>query len=153
MKKADQISGIVLLLFSLLVIAESAQMPLAVEFAPGYGFFPFWLGILMAILSVLLVVNGRRRPADDQDAKPVFPHWEALRSIIAILAGLGVYVLLLEVLGYVVDTLLFVAFLMNVGGRSTRRTTILVAVVTTVALYMIFQVWLGINIPKNIFGF
>jgi len=53
MRRADQITGIVMLIFSLIIAYTSWQMPQRVEFGPGMGFLPFWLAVLMAVLSVM----------------------------------------------------------------------------------------------------
>ncbi len=152
MKKADQITAIVLLLFSAFVIEESAKMTLFVEFAPGYGFFPFWLGILMAILSIMLYVDASRRPEERDELAPI-PGREALIKVALILGGLGVYAFLMEITGYVVDTLLLVVLLLGVVEREKWQLTALVAVLMTALLYLIFQVILGVSLPKGPLGF
>ncbi len=152
MKKADQITAIVLLLFSAFVIEESSKMALYTEFAPSYGFFPFWLGILMAILSILLFVDARRRP-DALDEKAPFPSREQFINVVLILASLGVYAFLMEIAGYVIDTLILATILLGVVERENWRTTLVVAVAITAALYVIFQILLGVNLPKSILGF
>jgi len=152
MRKADLITAIVLLLFSAFVIWESSGMDLYVEFAPGYGFLPFWLGILMAILSILLFVDAWRRPAARDEPAP-FPSRQALINIVLILIGLGMYAFLMEIAGYILDTVLLVLLLLGVVEKEKWATTLIVAVVITAALYVIFQVLLGVNLPKGIFGF
>ncbi len=152
MRKADLITAIVLLIFSAFVVYESSKMTLFVEFAPGYGFFPFWLGILMAILSILLFVDAWRRPAAKDELAP-FPSQQAFINVVIILASLGVYAFLMEIIGYVLDTLVLVGLLLGVVEKEKWQTTLIVAVVITAALYVIFQVLLGVNLPKGIFGF
>lgn len=152
MKKADQVTGIVLLLFSAFIIEESSKMTLQVEFAPGYGFFPFWLGILMATLSIMLFVDGWRRPAAlDEDAP--LPNRRALLNVVVILASLGLYAFLMEIFGYILDTLILVGLLLGVVEREKWQTTLFVAVLMTALLYVIFQILLGVPMPKGIFGF
>lgn len=121
-------------------------------FAPGVGFFPFWLGVLMAILSVLLIVNAWRRPADPTK-KAIFPGRQAIIAIVLILAGLAVYIVLLEVLGFLLDTMLFTAFLLGVVMREKWKMTLLIASLTSGGLYVIFQLLLRVNLPVNMFGF
>lgn len=152
MKKADQITAIVLLLFSAFIIEESSKMTLQVEFAPGYGFFPFWLGILMAVLSIMLFVNAWQRPAALDEEAPI-PGRQALINVAIILGALGLYAFLMEPLGYVIDTLILVCLLLGVVEREKWLTTGVVAVAITGALYVIFQVLLGVPLPKGPLGF
>ncbi len=152
MKKADQITAIVLLLFSAFIIEESSRMTLFVEFAPGYGFFPFWLGVLMAILSIMLLVDALRRP-DAADDVASFPSKPVLINVILIMASLGLYAFLMEIAGYILDTLVLAVLLLGVVEREKPRTTLIAAVSMTAALYVIFQLILGVSLPKGILGF
>lgn len=153
MKKADQITGIILLIFSGFVIEESWRMPQqSGTFGPGVGFLPFWLGVLMAILSILLIVTAWRRPADSTK-KAILPGRQARIAIVLVLIGLAVYIVLLELFGFLVDTMLFTAFLLSVVMRERWKMTLLIALITSVALYVVFQKLLEVNLPKNMFGF
>ena len=106
----------------------------------------------MAILSILLIVTAWLRPADPAK-KATFPRRQALIAIVSVLAGLAVYISLLELLGFLVDTMLFTAFLLCVVMRERWKLTLLIAVLTSGGLYVIFQLLLEVNLPKNLFGF
>ena len=58
----------------------------------------------------------------------------------------------MEVLGFVLNTFLFVAYLMLAVERERMKLTFLVAILTTAGLYVIFQVLLGITLPRGVFG-
>jgi len=152
MKKADLVTGVILLILSGYVIDASLRMPPAVSFGVGMGFFPFWLGLLLAVLAVILIVSAWRRPRDPDDRSP-FPAKNALISVTLVLAGLGIYIFLLWWLGFIVDTFLLVAFFMKGVEREQWRMTLMVAALTTGALYIVFETLLRIGIPKNMFGF
>jgi putative tricarboxylic transport membrane protein len=157
MKRANQITGIVLLIFSGYIIMASIQMPLRqitgrTSFAPSTGFLPMWLGVLMAILSILLIVNASLREADSNRGA-IFARGKALAAVVLFLAGLATYIALLEVLGYFSATMLLTAFLLRfVMGAGWKR-TLLVAVSASAVLFVIFQVLLHVELPKNMFGF
>jgi len=153
MKKADVITGVVLLVLSGYVILEAWRMPPSATFGPGSGFLPFWLGVLLAVLAVILLGTAWRREATEKGRKSPFPGTKALISIGSVLASLAAYIVLLEVLGFLMDTFLYVAFLLGVVEREKWLMTLLVAVSTTAGLYLIFQVLLGITLPSNMFGF
>ncbi|MBA4423660.1 MAG: hypothetical protein C0390_11295 [Syntrophus sp. (in: bacteria)] len=153
MKKADVITGVVLLVLSGFVIREAWMMPPSATFGPGSGFLPFWLGVLLAVLAVILLVTAWRREATEKDKKSPFPGAKAFIAIGSVLGGLAAYIVLLEVVGFVMDTFLYVAFLIGVVEREKWPLTLLVAVSTTAGLYIIFQVLLGVTLPSNMFGF
>ena len=151
MKRADLITGFVLLALSGYVIWESWMMPASATFGPGSGFLPLWLGILLALLSAMLIAGAWLRRPDPGAAAP-FPAGKALLRVTAVMVGLGIYISLMEVLGFVLNTFLFVAYLMLAVEREKMKLTMLVAVLTTAGLYLIFQVLLGITLPKSMFG-
>jgi putative tricarboxylic transport membrane protein len=153
MKKADLITGVILLVISGYVIQEAWRMPPSATFGPGSGFLPFWLGVLLTVLAVILLATAWRRQATEKDSKSPFPRKRALIAIGSVLGGLAVYIVLIEVLGYLVDTFLYVAFLLGIVERERWPMTVGVAVLTTAGLYLIFQVLLGITLPSNMFGF
>ena len=152
MRKADQITGIVMLIFSLAIIVESSRMPPSATFGPGVGFLPFWLGVLMAILSILLYAKAWRQRVPP-NAPKVFPGPKALITLLITVAGLTAYILLIEVLGFILGTAFLTAFLLGVVEREKWLTTVLVAVLNSGALFVIFQILLGVTLPKNMFGF
>jgi putative tricarboxylic transport membrane protein len=153
MKKADMIAAVVLLALAGYVIQDAWRMPPSATFGPGAGFLPFWLGILLAVLATILFVTNWKREATEKDSEAVFPGKKALFAITLVMAGLAAYIQLIEVLGYLVDTFLFVLFLVKVVERETWRLTLTVAVSTTAVLFVTFQILLKITLPSNMFGF
>jgi putative tricarboxylic transport membrane protein len=153
MKKADMIAGVVLLALAGFVIQESWRMPSSATFGPSAGFLPFWLGVVLAVMATTLFVSALRRPATEKESEAVFPEKQALFAITSVLVGLAVYILLIEVLGYLVDTFLFIVFLMKVVEREKWPLTLMVAVGTTAVLFITFQFLLQITLPSNMFGF
>lgn len=153
MKKADIITGFILLVLAGYVIREAWTMPQSGTFGPGPGFLPLWLGALLAFLAVILLVTSWSRRPTEKDRQSPFPGVKPLLSVASVLLGLALYTLLMETLGFLVDTFLFVAYLMLVVERERWPTAILVAASTTAALYLVFQVLLTITLPRNMFGF
>ncbi|MEK6654138.1 MAG: tripartite tricarboxylate transporter TctB family protein, partial [Thermodesulfobacteriota bacterium] len=91
--------------------------------------------------------------ATEKDSETVFPGKQALFAITSVLVGLAAYILLIEVLGYLVDTFLFIVFLMKAVEREKWPLTLMVAVGTTAVLFITFHFLLRITLPSNIFGF
>lgn len=152
MRRADQITGVVLLVFSLAVIQGGWRMPPSNTFGPGAGFLPICLGVLMALLSSLLLVNASREPREAPGRSP-FPDRKALVAIAVSVGSLAAYNVLIEPLGFLLSTALLSAFLLGVVERERWLTTALVAVANAVGLYIVFQVLLGVSLPKNLLGF
>jgi putative tricarboxylic transport membrane protein len=152
MRRADQITGVVVLMFSVFVMVGAWRMPPSATFGPGAGFLPFWCGALLALLSFLLILSGVRRPVVAA-AKALFPRGRGLLALAALVAGLTAYILTLEVLGFLIGTGLLTAYLLGVVGKEKWSTAVVVAVLNSAGLYLVFQVLLGVSLPANRFGF
>jgi putative tricarboxylic transport membrane protein len=152
MRRADQITGVLVLMFSLAVMEGSRRLPPSLTFGPGPGFFPFWLGGAMAVLSVLLIVKASRRPAASLGA-PLVPSLRALLPVLLAVGGLAAYILLLERLGFLLGTALLSVFLLGVVERERWPKSVLMAVLNAVVLYVIFHLLLGVSLPRSGFGF
>jgi len=152
MKKADLITGVVLLVLAGYVIYEAWLMPPSGTFGPGSGFFPFWLGIILTGLSLILIVGAVVRPKDPNVVAP-FPTRQALFAVTKVLGGLVIFTVVMETIGFISNTFIFVTYLMKVVQRERWWVTLLIAVGTTACLYIVFQVLLGITLPRNMFGF
>jgi putative tricarboxylic transport membrane protein len=152
MRRADQITGIFMLIFSVAVMEGGRRMPPSNTFGPGAGFLPFWLGVAMAILSIILLVNATREPVQASGRSP-FPKGRPVVAILETVAALAAFFLLLETLGFLVSIALLTAFLLRAVEREGWLTTLMVAVANSAGLYVIFQMLLGVSLPKNILGF
>ena len=152
MKKADLVTSVVLLALAGYVIDQARRMPPSATFAPGAGFLPFWLGVLLALLAALLIAGALCRSRTPEDRSP-FPGKRILGSVAGVLLGLAAYISCMETLGFVVNTLLFVAYLLLVVERARLKLSMLTAVLITACLFVVFQVLLGIPLPKGALGF
>jgi len=142
----DQASALFWLAVAILVAVQSVTLKLGTLTQPGPGFFPFWSAIVLGVLSVVLLVGSRRRraPAPASATRSWTP------AIVA--GGLLAYVLLLERLGFVTVTFLFLLFLFRLV-RKGWLVSGLAAVVGTGACYGLFQLWLKSQLPRGPLGF
>ena len=152
MRRADQITGLIVWLFSVALMVGSWRMPPSATFGPGAGFLPFWCGALLGFLSLLLVLSTLWQPTVSTTIS-VFPGGRVLLKLGAVIASLAVYILTLETLGFLVGTGLLTAFLLGVIEREKWYTAILIAILNSAGLHLVFQVLLGVNLPANRFGF
>lgn len=150
MAKADRATGIAMLLFSLGVIAMASRMQMYAEFGPGEGFLPFWLGVAMAGLAALLFLNASRY-RDGQESP--WPKRDGLlRSGLTFLI-LVAYVLLLQLLGFVIPSILVIAVLMKAVGNYAWPKSLLISAAATAALYLIFALLLEVRLPPSLLNY
>lgn len=110
------------------------------EFGPGPGFFPLWLGIGMMALS-LLVIRSSSVPSEvGAEDSPGTSWGKPLR----LTAGLAAMAALLPFLGLLLTISLFVAWMFHRLERLSLLKSILVGAATAFAVYLVFEVWLGV---------
>jgi putative tricarboxylic transport membrane protein len=144
--RRDLVSGLFWLAVALLAAAQGYALNLGTLNRPGPGFFPFWGGVVLGLLSVVLVIDALRRGG----AKAGELGWSWKAPVVAG-AVLG-YVLLLEWLGFTAVTFLFLLFLL----RLERYGWALSGVSATAgagATYVVFQLWLRTQLPAGPLGF
>ena len=142
----DQVSGLFWLMLAIVLALQSFALKLGALNQPGPGFFPFWGAVALGILSMILLVRARTRVA--------LPSAAGVRTwVLVLVAGalLG-YVLLLEVLGFVTVTFLFLLLLFRLVRKGWAMSG-LAALAGASASYVMFQVWLKTQLPRGPFGF
>ena len=118
---------------------------------PGPGFFPFWLSVIGAALTVGILVHVTRS-APDAEAAAILPRGlAALQSALVIIA-LVAAAALLEPLGFRLTMLVFLAVLLAaLGARSVVGVT-LTALVGSFGVFHVFYYWLKVPLPIGAFG-
>ncbi|WP_099355148.1 tripartite tricarboxylate transporter TctB family protein [Fredinandcohnia onubensis] len=103
--------------------------------------FPMILMGILCICSIKLIIQGfiKRR----QLKMPEF-NWN--RVTLLIILGL-VYVYILDFLGFIITTILFLFTLLLIAGNRKPIQLISITVVTTVGVYLIFEKLLNVYLP------
>lgn len=152
MGSAERVTGVVGLALGVVVVIGARRLPAEAEFGLGAAFLPFWLGTLMVALSLTLLLQaGRRSPDGGAPVLPAdAPAWRRLGTMLAFLTG---YVALLEPMGYVAGTFLFLLCSMIALERGRWWRTVLVCSLATGALATLFRGWLKAPLPRGPWGF
>jgi len=143
----DRVSGLAWLAVALFAAAQGLSLGLGSLHRPGPGFFPFWGGVVLGLLSILLVL---RSPARDAPTA-AWLRLDTAKPVVAAGAILG-YLLLLEVLGFVPVTFLFLLLLFRLERRSWTFSAASAAA-GAVGSYGLFQLWLKTQLPTGPLGF
>jgi hypothetical protein len=138
--------------FGIVWIIQSLGLRYWSEFAPGSGFFPLWLGIILTALVALFLFLSFREPAaidaPAADAAPI-----QVKRIGAIIVGLIICIAAIEDLGYGVSVAGYLIYLLGYVERRSLIVTLGAGIGTTLALYLIFRMWLGVPLPQGPWGF
>lgn len=134
------IIGLVYLYFSF-----SIKVPRVVDLL-GPRFMPLTLGTLFLAISIYLLVHEFLRKSESID--PVVPMSKRTLNSIAGTAGLLIiYFMIIEHIGYLLTSLVFV-FLFLLLSRFSKPTICVVSAVGIVSIFqLIFRIWLGVPVP------
>jgi hypothetical protein len=150
MGKADRISGIFLLLFSLFVGIESYRMGLGSLRSPGPGFLFFWTAVAVGILSIAVVI--RAWPVGEKGrSQPVGFGKRSILKVGSVLLFLLLYAFSMETLGFIPVTLLLFVLLLGWIERKGWLLVAVVSVLVTAIAYLIFDLWLQAQLPEGLF--
>jgi putative tricarboxylic transport membrane protein len=135
----------ILLAVGALVIYDSLRIGVSwAADGPQAGYFPFYIGIILALASLwLIVANSTRAKAG------AFVHRSEFKRVAAVFFPAVVYVGAIYMLGIYVASALFIVFFMRLHGRFRTHTTVAVSVLVPLALFFLFEVWFLVPLPKG----
>ena len=150
MNSHEQLSGLFWFVISILVCIESVRVKIGTFHNPGPGFLPLLAGVTLGVLAmILLIMNIKKRRKGK-----IRELWQGVqwRKVVLALMCLLVYAVFLTKLGYLIGTFGLMLFLFGTIGRTKLWAKTVAALVTTLITYLIFYVWLGVQLPKGILG-
>jgi putative tricarboxylic transport membrane protein len=149
MIKADRISGVFWLAFAVLVSIEAYRLGLGTLHHPGPGFLFFWTSIVLGLMSLFILISaGRSKKSEETHILNVKKLGN--KKIILVVTSLFIYALLMEYLGFIPVTLLFIIFLLGIVEKKGWFFTISTSVVATALAYLLFETWLKSQLPKGL---
>ena len=113
---------------------------------PKPGYFPFYVGLLICIASVVNFIAALRVPA--ARAKP-FVHVGQLKMVLTVLIPTAIYAALVTWIGLYLSSFLFIGFFMRWLGKYAWWKVALVSALTIVVFYTVFEIWFKVPLPKG----
>ncbi|HET7392962.1 MAG TPA: tripartite tricarboxylate transporter TctB family protein [Candidatus Binatia bacterium] len=151
MRVVDTTTAALLMLLSVIVIYDALRLGAGWgSEGPQSGFFPFWLAILLAAVSIVLFVQGLRSRAQEP-----FVTRERFVPVVKVLGPLAGFVVITDPpgpwsgLGLYVAAGLYLGFYMRWVGRHDWRTVVALATSVPVITFLIFETWFLVPMPKG----
>jgi hypothetical protein len=147
LRNADRVTAALLLAFSVAFAAGALkQYQWWGPGGPGPAFMPFWLGLVMACLAFGLLLRSWKQ----QDPGAAWlPRGEGLRDMLVVLGVTVLFVALLNVLGMVIGTAIYLAVLVWYLGRHRWWVTLSIAVGAAFFNWLVFVRWLRVPFPEG----
>lgn len=150
MKTLDLATSIGLILFGCFMIYSGFTLGLSFKGVFGPGFLPLWIGIFLIILSSLQLLETLKK-RDNEKPNP-FIKKEFKNFFIIILGSIGAF-LITPFTGLLLALGIMAAFIAKLMGTKKTFTIIVVLIITPLVLYVIFDLGLGVPLPRGILRF
>jgi putative tricarboxylic transport membrane protein len=115
---------------------------------PGPGFFPIWIGAILAGSCMVLFVQSF---FGADKAELFFPTRGAAFRVFSLSLALAVVWFLLEVVGFRIAVLLFALIVPHILDRQSVVKTVIVALVASFGIAYGFESWLLVQLPEPAF--
>jgi hypothetical protein len=139
--------GVALFIGALGAIAMIGSLQVGIGWGaegPKSGFFPFWIGLIVVLASV----RNFWRAMAIAPAR-LFAEWSQIAQVRKVVIPMIVYVAAVPWLGIYVSSALLIAGFMRWLGRYGWLLTLAVAILLPVAIYITFENWFLVPLPKG----
>jgi hypothetical protein len=150
MNRVETAAGGAVLAVGVSFLIGASGFPFLLSGIPGPGFLPLLVSFGIIGAGVVIMWNAVRHPAQNAVRWPPMSGW--LR-VVLMLVAMAASFMLLEALGFVVVTALFMAVMVFCLGERSWRIFATVPLLSAVGLYIVFAVWLRVPLPKGIITF
>jgi len=142
--------SIFLMAISVIYLILSIRLP-SYQYVPvDSDIIPIALGVLLLLLSIVLFFT--KDQDKDKDKKINFKKKDLL-NLIGIFFLILFYILLLETIGFLIVTILFIFSCSVLLGYRNHITNIIVSIVIPLSFYLLFTNLLQIRLPQGIIPF
>ena len=150
MRRGRIVACICLVAIFLAALVTSLGYSLMDALGPGPGFFPFWLSLIGAALTVVILIENWRSP--DVADEGILPDRAAALQGGVVLIALVAATVLFEVLGFRLAMLVFIAGLLFALGARSPSAILLTALAGSFGVFHVFLYWLKVPLPTGALG-
>ncbi|HWO98149.1 MAG TPA: tripartite tricarboxylate transporter TctB family protein [Bacillus sp. (in: firmicutes)] len=141
--------GIFILLFAAFMFNASLQYEYYSQYGPGPGFFPRWLSGLLGAFSILFILDSLRKK-NRISFSDVLPRGKVLFSVLKVVLSIALFIVISPFLGFIISSILVLLILLTPDFKWT--TSFSTAASVTIVLFVVFNTFLDIPLPTNIWG-
>ena len=146
-KKGDVLAGILFLCMGILVCVEAVNIRLGTLRSPQQGFFPFVAGLGIAVLALLLIVQGLTgKSTGTKQPSLRGPHTALALALLA-------YVAAFNILGFIIATFLMGCVLLYSLGERRKGVLAGASLACAVGTYILFNRLLNVQLADGLLEF
>ncbi len=114
---------------------------------PGPGLYPFFIGLSIAIFSMALFIPELR-----PQTRPSLFNRGDIKTLLFMIVAFCLWILMIPFLGYVIVTLLVTYGFCKIMKLEGLWKPISISAGTALFIYLLFDYWLYIDLPRGIWG-
>jgi len=137
-------TAVLTLVFGLIIVYGSLQVGAGWDAGPQAGFFPFYVGLIICICSLINLVSGLR-----EDPEPLFAEYSQLAQVLKVLIPACIYVAMVPFLGIYFPSVLLILIFMIWLGKYGWPLALAVALGVPAFFYVSLERWFLIPLPKG----
>jgi len=146
-KKSERIAAIITSLGGVWIMVYAWQtLKLGSIHTPDAGLLPFLCGVGLGVLGIVWLLILQRRTAEEASAEKTLWYKPLLSLLLMVIYGWA-----MEAIGYITSTLLFMVAWQQIIEREKWVKTLIIAVLSTLAMYALFVFFLKVPIPPEFF--
>jgi hypothetical protein len=137
--------AVALIAFGVIVVIGSMQVGIGWgPEGPKSGFFPFYLGLSIIGASAVNLMT-----AFALEPRKLFADWSQLLQVLSVVIPTAIYVVAVPWTGIYAASLVLIAAFMMWLGRYSAAMSAAVSIGTVVAIYLMFEKWFLVPLPKG----
>jgi len=140
--KQDFWSGVMFIVLGGAFALGSTQYSMGTAARMGPGYFPFWLGVIMAALGLIILIGSMRAKAEKVDIAPF-----DFKILGIITASQLVFAVALRPLGLIISIVLLVLVSSYASHEHRLKSSIINAIFLTILCYFSFVAGLKLVFP------
>jgi Tripartite tricarboxylate transporter TctB family len=117
---------------------------------PQSGYFPFYIGLLICISSVITLVQAAFGKSAKAAASTPFVLWGPFKMVLTVLLPAALYVAGIKYVGVYVASAIYIAVFMVWLGKYSWSKGIAVGLGVNVILFLMFEVWFKVPLFKGV---
>jgi putative tricarboxylic transport membrane protein len=145
MRAAEFATALVLMGMGGVVLYDAARLGIGWGHeGPRSGFVPFWLGLLLVVLTGVIAIRSWR----STPTRPFITRAQS-RPVLVVLAPAVGLVLLTEAAGLYLAAAVYLSLYMRLVGRHSWLLVAAIATALPVVTYVVFERWFLVPLPKG----
>lgn len=143
--------AVVLLTLGAIVVFDSYRMGSKWgSDGPQSGYFPFYIGLLICISSVITLAQAAFGKSAEAAASTPFVLWGPFKMVLTVLLPAALYVAGIKYVGVYVASAIYIAVFMIWLGKYSWSKGIAVGLGVNVILFLMFEVWFKVPLFKGV---